>query len=131
MENLSIEIYQNQAKQRFKQKASPNVSITEVQLRFKPVIIGSATVRFSDRRRKIDKQTEKNLVLKDPENGSFFDWKNAKESPIKLDNLLNSQEQIPNVKILFEEIPEAANSERDFKKLSKDLKDFLFLPFRR
>ncbi len=44
----------------------------------------------------------------------------------KITDLLNNEEQISNTDIFFESIPEFANSQQEFKKLGKDLHDFLY-----
>ena len=121
-----IRIMASQAEQTLTQKTNINITIKKIQLHYKPVIFASSTVRFLDRKNKIDQQIEKNFVIRDVEKTTFLDWKSAKESATKITDLLNNEEQISNTDIFFESIPEFANSQQEFKKLGKDLHDFLY-----
>ena len=121
-----IQILASQAEQTLTQKTNISITIKKIQLHYKPVIFASSTVRFLDRKSKIDQQIEKKLVLRDLEKTTFLDWKSAKESSAKITDLLDNEEQISNTDIFFESIPEFANSQQEFKKLGKDLHDFLY-----
>jgi hypothetical protein len=123
---LPLGVSKNEAKQSLTQKFGPNVSIERVQLRYRPAIFGSGTVRFLDRKRSIDKQTEKSLVIEELEKTSFVDWKAAKESPLEYNELMNTKNQVSGKEAFFELATEFANSPKEFKKLSKDLIDFLY-----
>jgi hypothetical protein len=123
---LPLGVSENEAKQSLTQKFGPNVSVERVQLRYRPTIFGSGTVRFLDRKRSIDNQTEKSLVIEDLGKVSFIDWKAAKESPLEYNDLLNAKDQVSGKEAFFELAPEFANSPKEFKKLSKDLNDFLY-----
>ncbi len=121
-----IRIMENQAKQSLTQKKGPNISIEKTQLYYKPTIIGSFSVRFLDRKNKIDQQVEKSLIVDELGTSTFLDWKSAKESDIKVTDLLNSYEQVIEKEIFFEPLSEFVNSPQEFKKLTKDLQDFLY-----
>ena len=121
-----IQIMASQAEQTLTQKTNISITIKKIQLHYKPVIFASSTVRFLDRKSKIDQQIEKKLVLRDLEKTTFLDWKSAKESSAKITDLLDNEEQISNTDVFFESIPEFANSQQEFKKLGKDLHDFLY-----
>ena len=121
-----IRIMENQAKQSLTQKKGPNISIEKTQLYYTPTIIGSFSVRFLDRKNKIDQQVEKSLIVDELRTSTFLDWKSAKESDIKVTDLLNSYEQVIEKEIFFEPLSEFVNSPQEFKKLTKDLQDFLY-----
>jgi len=123
---LPLEVSENKAKQSLIQKFGVNVSVEKVQLRYRPAIFGSGTVRFLDRKQSIDEQIEKNLIIEDLEKTSFVDWKTAKESQLGHNDLLNTKDQVSDKEAFFELIPELANSPTEFKKLNKDLNDFLY-----
>jgi hypothetical protein len=121
-----LRVKDDEAKEKLFKKTSLNVSIEKIQLRYKPVILGNATIHFYDRKRKIDKQIQKNLVLEDLEKKTFLDWKSAKESLVKIDDLMNNQIPVSSENTFFEVVPEFANSAKEFQKLRKDLNDFLY-----
>ncbi len=121
-----IRIMENQAKQSLTQKKGSNISIEKTQLSYKPTIIGSFSVRFLDRKNKIDQQIEKSLIVDDLGASTYLDWKSAKESDIKITDLLNSYEPVIEKEIFFEPLSEFVNSPQEFKKLTKDLQDFLY-----
>ncbi len=123
---LPLEVSENKAKQSLIQKFGVNVYVEKVQLRYRPAIFGSGTVRFLDRKQSIDEQIEKNLIIEDLEKTSFVDWKTAKESQLGHNDLLNTKDQVSDKDAFFELIPELANSPTEFKKLNKDLNDFLY-----
>ena len=117
---------ENQAKQSLAQKKDSNISIEKIQLCYKPTIIGSYSVRFLDRKNKINKQIEKSLIVDELGASTFLDWKSARESDIKITDLLNSTEHVIDKEIFFEPLSEFVNSKQEFKKLAKDLQDFLY-----
>ena len=123
---LPLEISENGVKQSLTQKFGQNVSIERIQLRYKPTIFGSGTVHFLDSKQSIDKQIEKSLIIEDFEGKSFVDWKTSKQSQLGHTDLLNTKDQLPDKESFFELPPELANSPAEFKKLSKDIKDFLY-----
>jgi hypothetical protein len=123
---LPLGISENTAKQSLTKKFGLNVSVERIQLRYKPTIFGSGTVRFLDSKQSIDKQIEKSLIIEDLEGTSFVDWKAAKQSELGHNDLLNSKNQVSEKESFFELTPELANSPAEFKKLSKDLNDFLY-----
>lgn len=121
-----LNLNQNKAKNSIIEKFGKNISIEKIQLHYKPTIFGSGTVHFIDRKESIDKQIEKILIIKDLDKTSFIDWKNAKESTIRQNDLLNTKNQVSEKEAFFDLAPELANSPTEFKKLTKDLKDFLY-----
>ena len=56
----------------------------------------------------------------------IVDWKTSKQSQLGHTDLLNTKDQLPDKESFFELPPELANSPAEFKKLSKDIKDFLY-----
>jgi len=123
---LPLEINENAVKQSLTQKFGQNVSNERIQLHYKPTIFGSGTVHFLNSRQSIDKQIEKSLIIEDFEGKSFINWKTSKQSQIRHTDLLNTKDQLAHKESFFELPPELANSPAEFKKLSKDLKDFLY-----
>ena len=121
-----IRIMENQAKQALAQKKGSNISIEKIQLFYKPTIIGSFSVRFLDRKNNIDQQIEKSLIVDELGASTFLDWKSARESDIRVTDLMNSSEYVIDKEIFFEPLSEFVNSKQEFKKLAKDLKDFLY-----
>ncbi|MBT8171933.1 DUF87 domain-containing protein, partial [Candidatus Bathyarchaeota archaeon] len=116
----------NQAKKSLIKELGSNVSFEEILLLYRPVVFGNASIRFFDRKYKIDNLIEKSLVLTDLDKSSFFDWKDAKESSLKVNDLVNSKDQNSLKNAVFDAVPEFTNSEKDFKKLGKDLNEFLY-----
>jgi hypothetical protein len=122
---IPIKISEIQTKQSLKKKLGYNVVIDKTELLYRPVIFGGSSIRFLDRKHKIDHMIEKNYVLKDLESVSFVDWKSAKEYSGKVDELLNEQES-GSADSFFEPIPEFANSAKEFKSLAKKIQDFIY-----
>jgi hypothetical protein len=122
---IPMEISENQVKRSLKQNLGYNVIIDKMELLYRPVIFGSSSVRFFDRKHKIDHMIEKNYVLKDLESVSFVDWKSAKEHSSKVDELLNEQES-GSADSFYEPVPEFARSAKEFKSLEKKLQDFIY-----
>jgi hypothetical protein len=123
---LPLEISENVVKQSLTQKFGTNLSVENIQLRYKPTIFGIGIVRFLNSKQSIDKQIEKSLIIEDLYGTSFIDWKTAKHSLLGHTELLNTKDQVSDKESFFELTPELANSPADFKKLSKGLKDFLY-----
>ncbi len=104
---------------------SPDVETT--QLLYEPAIVGSASVRFVDRRRKIDEQTQMLLVAPAPDELRGVDWDSAENFPLSLNDLASGAERVGKEQgPFFAPLPEAANSARELKSIGKDLADWLY-----
>jgi len=123
---LPLKIGETEVKQSLSKKFGSNVYLEKIELRYKPVIFGNGTVRFLNRKRSIDEQIEKSFIIEDLDKTTFIDWNDAKSSPLVHNDLLNTKDQVSNKEAFFELPPELANSPEEYKKLSKDLDDFLY-----
>jgi hypothetical protein len=123
---VPINISKIKVQQILNQKTGSEITIEKIHLAYKPTIFGNAIIRFLNRKYKIDQQIEKNIISQPLEEASFLDWKSAKETTTRSDDLLSNQESISNVKTYFDSVPAFANSSKEFKNLSKDLQDFLY-----
>ena len=57
-------------------------------------LVGAAEVRFVDRKRKIDEQVEKILLLPAPANSAHIDWDEAGQTSVQLNELRNAPEVV-------------------------------------
>ncbi len=122
---LPIEVDGGTAVRRAQEKTGGTVE--KVELVYEPGILGVATVRFLDRKRHIDHTTTKVLLAPPPRRGGDVDWEEAERLPLSPERLLDRPEAAPQAeRTLFALPPESANSPREFKRLRKDLSDWLY-----
>jgi hypothetical protein len=108
-------------------EAGSDTAVELVQLVYEPVLVGSAEVRFVDRKRKISEQIEKLLVVPAPDGAKQIDWDDAETLKLQLKELGSDPEEVgPGQGPFFASIPEIANSARELKSIGKDLSDWLY-----
>ncbi|NPA90167.1 MAG: DUF87 domain-containing protein [Chloroflexi bacterium] len=101
--------------------------VERVDLVYEPGILGIAMVRFLDRKRRIDKTVRKVLLAPPPSSMGTVNWEEAEQLPLDPDRLRSAPESVPEASaVLFALPPEGANSPREFKRLQKDLADWLY-----
>jgi len=123
---LPIEVDIGTAVRRAQQQL-PGSTLERVQLVYEPGILGSASVRFVDRKRNIDHQVSQLLLAEPPRDVGGLDWGEAEVLPITSDRLLSEPEAVPEAKgPYFAPAPEMANSARELKRLRKALSDWLY-----
>lgn len=104
-----------------------SLEVESTQLLYEPAIVGSANVRFVDRRRKIDEQTQMLLLASAPDELQGVDWGSAENFPLSLNDLTSGAERVGKEQgPFFAPLPEAANSARELKRIGKDLADWLY-----
>lgn len=124
---LPVELNEREAISHLAKQKMVGLNLISAQLTYKPMILGRATVRFFERRRKIDKVSEKLMIATPPEDISGVDWAEAETPDIRLNNFLNRPEQFGHNQIpVFTQVPENVNSIRDIKRVSKELSDWLY-----
>jgi hypothetical protein len=124
---LPVELNEREAIRQLANQKMVGLNLISSQLTYKPMILGRATVRLFERKRKIDKVSEKLMIAPSPEDIGGVDWAEAETSTIRLDRLLNRPEQFGHTQIpVFTQVPENANSIRDFKRISRELSDWLY-----
>ena len=124
---LPIDLSEQAATRQLSQETGRELKVSGVQLIYEPAIIGAAEVRFVDRRRDINQQAEKMLMLPAPVDTIQVDWGEAEVVPVKLNELRDSPEtSAPEQGPFFGPVPEIANSASELKKLETSLSDWLY-----
>lgn len=123
---IPINISKSKINELINKKLNSKIIINKVQLSYKPAIFGAVLLRLLNRKYNIDQQIEKNYISLPLEEKTFLEWKSAKETSIKIDDLLNNQENFSNINTVFETLPQFVNTPKEFKNLEKDLQDFLY-----
>ncbi|MFQ5577789.1 MAG: hypothetical protein ACE5G8_12475, partial [Anaerolineae bacterium] len=124
---LPLELSEQAAVRQAAQQTGQSLNVETVQLIYEPAIVGGATVRFVDRKRKIDEQLEKLLLAPPPGDVRGTDWADAEALPISLSDLTGGPERVGKEQgPFYAPVPEAANSARELKSITKDLADWLY-----
>ncbi len=99
-----------------------NLDVSGVQLVYEPAILETATVRYVDRRRNIDEQSDRILIVPAPDGLRGADWASAERLPIRMGDLTGGPERVgPDQGPFFAPTPEGANSAREFVVYRQDL----------
>ncbi|RME41704.1 MAG: hypothetical protein D6796_15500, partial [Caldilineae bacterium] len=124
---LPVDLSEQAAVRQAAQETGRALDVETVQLLYEAGIVGAASVRYVDRKRKVDEQTEKVLLAPPPEGRRGTDWESAQELPLKPNDLASGPERVGAEQgPFFAPVPEAANSARELKSIGKDLSDWLY-----
>ena len=101
--------------------------VESMQLVYEPAVIGMGEVRFVDRKRNINQQSNKTLLALVAEERHNIDWGSAEILALNLNDLVNEPEQVASEQgPFFAPVPAAVNSAKELKSLEKELSDWLY-----
>ncbi len=124
---LPVAIHQDEAVRRLAARSGRTVDLVQVRLVYQPAILGAATVRYVDRGRDIDARQEEIRLADVPNSVGNRSWEDAEILPIRLRDLSQSAPRAREAgEVLFADVPESANSDRELRGLSNDLADWLY-----
>jgi hypothetical protein len=124
---LPVSISEQEAIRQLAQQSGRNLDVTQVQLIYEAGVLGNATVRFVDRKRKLDQQVEEVLVVAAADAARGVKWERAETVAIKPNDLSDEPERVgPEQGPFFGPTPAAASSSQEIKALTKDLGDWLY-----
>ncbi len=86
-----------------------------------PAVLGTGSVHFTDRRRKVDERESFVFMVQPPEKG-VPGWEQAQPLSVKAEEFLHT----PEPDASFDQIPASMNEPREFKAMEKNLKDYLY-----
>jgi hypothetical protein len=124
---LPIDLHEREAVRRLAQEEGSQVDIEHIRMVYEPGLVGAAEVRFVDRKRQINEQTEQVLLVHGPIELKRFDWDEAEPLDISVRNLLDEPDYVPEEQgPFFAPAPEDANSSREITSLKKKMADWLY-----
>jgi hypothetical protein len=119
---LPVEVGQQAATRQLGQ-----ADVQNIQLVYEPGIVGSAEVRYLDRKRDIDQQVDKLLLSGPPEGVRGVAWDEAETLPLRLRDLASGPERVGAEQCpFFAPLPEEANTARELKSIGQDLSNWLY-----
>ncbi len=123
---LPLDIYEQEAINLLKRK-NPGIKIKAVQQVYKPMILGNASVRYFDRKRKIDENMSRMRLGSAPEGMGGVNWDDSETLPTNVNSLLNRPELLNEERgYLFAPIPENINNAKKLRQINKGLNDWLY-----
>jgi len=109
------------------QETRRTITAEHVQLVYEPALLGICSVRFFDRKRNIDQQTEQILLVPATTGLGGVDWADSERLSLTQRDLLSRPERVDAAQgPFFATAPESANSARELKSLAKELSDWLY-----
>lgn len=124
---LPVTLSEQAAVRQLVQEAGSAATVGRRYLAYEPAVLGAATVRYVDRKRRIDELVDKVLLTPAPENVGGADWGAAERLPVTLRDLTQNPERVNAEQgPLFAPAPESANSEREVRAMDRDLADWLY-----
>jgi hypothetical protein len=124
---LPLDLHEREATRQLSQDSGRQLDVERIQLVYEPGLIGAAEIRFVDRKRKINEQLEKVLLMSPPIDAQRSDWGDAATLPIGYGDLLDDPEEAGEDQgPFFAPVPEDANSAREIKSINKKLADWLY-----
>lgn len=101
--------------------------INKIKLLYEPAIIASSSIRFFDRRQKIDEKIERNLLVDVSENLSMVNWEDSKILNIELSELTKEpQKGDSKYGPIFADVPEGINTAKEMSEIRKSLENWLY-----
>jgi len=123
---LPLDIYEQEAINLLKRK-NPGIKIKAVQQVYKPMILGNASVRYFDRKRKIDENMSRMRLASAPEGMGGVNWDDSETLFANVNSLLNRPELLNEERgYLFATIPENINNAKKLRQINKGLNDWLY-----
>ncbi len=124
---LPLALGEQEATRQLAQQSGRNLDVTQVQLIYEAGVLGSASVRFVDRKRKLDEPEEKMLVVPAADAARSVKWERAEAVAVKPNDLSDEPERVgPEQGPFFGPAPAAASTGQEIKALTKDLGDWLY-----
>jgi hypothetical protein len=122
---LPIVFDQREAVRYLTSEAGGQIVVQSTSLLYEPGILGSATLRFADTKRKVDTQVDVMRLARPDDGATGIDWGRAESVPMDSRKLLRnaeSAEQGP----YFAPVPQGAASAKKLAAAAKDLNDWLY-----
>jgi hypothetical protein len=124
---LPVTISEQEATRQLAEQTGRNLDVTQVQLVYDSAVLGGASIRFVERKRKLDEQVEKVLLLPAADAAKSVNWDKAEPLSLKLNDLVTEAERVnPDQGPFFAPAPDSANTGQQIKGLTKDLTDWLY-----
>jgi hypothetical protein len=124
---LPVAIGEQAAIAQISEDVGRSIDVKAAQLVYEPALVGAATVRFVDRKRKLNEQVDKILVTPAPDDARLVEWGAAETLPLKLSNLADRPERVNAEQgPFFATVPEGVNSDHELRSINKNLSDWLY-----
>ncbi|MCB0114529.1 MAG: hypothetical protein KDD84_10580, partial [Caldilineaceae bacterium] len=125
---LPVAVNQDEAVRRLAARSGRNVDLSGApRLVYEAGILGVASVRYVDRRRDIDEQEERILLGEAPGSLVNRSWEDALALPLRMRDLSQTPPRPGEAgAILFADVPDSANTDRELRGLANDLSDWLY-----
>lgn len=109
------------------QELGAPVTPHSVHLVFEPAVLGGASVRFVDRKRKIDQREERLLIAPLSEGVTTVDWEEAEPLELPIRSLRRQPDSVDAAfGPFFADAPEQANRASKLDRMKSDLADWLY-----
>lgn len=119
---LPVEVSPQQAVSAYSASAVRPLIMKTSVLRYTPMVLGHAIVRFVASAQGVDTQKEYCLLLEPPAEGRAIDWHSAAQCPADVRRLPS----YPPQEALFDPVPSSVAQAADFKALTSALQDHLY-----
>jgi len=119
---LPAEVSPQEALQKFSATAVRPLTLKSSALRYAPMALGHARVRFTARAQGVDAQKEVCLLLDPPREGGVVDWGSAAECAADVRRLPS----VPLQEAAFEPVSSSIAQAADFRTLTASLQDYLY-----
>lgn len=124
---LPLELSEAEAIRQLSLEVGRQLDVEHATLVYEPAILGAATVRFADRRRKINEQLEKTLLAPASVDLGGVDWDRARALNLSLGSLTRSRPPANSARgPFFAPAPQSANSVREIKNIARSFADWLY-----
>ena len=122
---LPVVVDERSAARHVTSEAGAQAEVKTVRLLYEAGVLGSATVRFADTKRRIESQLDVMRLARPDDSPSGIDWDRAEEVPVDSRRLLQRPESA-DPGPLFASIPAGAASSKKLAAAAKDLADWLY-----
>jgi len=119
---LPVRLSANAALGTLEKDQGQRLEVAESTLVYEARLLALGSVRFSDRRRGIDKKREAGFLLSPGDLGAVVRWQEAEATDLQVDEL----EERPEQGAVFGTVPSQLNTASEIKSMARDLGEYLY-----
>jgi hypothetical protein len=122
---LPIVFAEREAVRYLTSEAGGQIAVKSINLLYDPAVLGAATVRFGDPKRRVDAKLEVMRLARADDSATGVDWAKAEDVPVESRRLAKSPE-LAEQGPYFAPVPAGAASSKKLAAASKELADWLY-----
>ena len=124
---LPLKVEERDAIRQMSERLGHDVGASDTVILHEPMILGAASVRYYDKKKRISEVEDVTLAVLPPENAGIVDWSDSEPLQLGLGDVSSEPDlDYYQEKVFFSDIPEDLDNVNAMKKVKKGLSDWLY-----